>query len=364
MSERVSVSLGDRSYDIHVGQGLLSRAGEILKPFARGTIPIVTDQTVAALHLDRLLEALRSSGVSCISVVVPTGEKTKSFAELQNLIGELLRSGVDRDGLIIALGGGVVGDLAGFAAGILKRGIDIAQIPTTLLAQVDSSVGGKTAINVSQGKNLIGVFHQPRCVIADTAVLASLPKRELLSGYAEIVKYAALGDAAFFRWLEEHGVDALAGSAETIVHAVAHSCRMKANIVARDERENGDRALLNLGHTFGHALEAATGYSQRLLHGEAVAIGMCLAFELSERLGYCKPGDADRVKRHLRSVGLPTAVSDIPDERPSPEAVLSHMAHDKKVTNGALTFVLVRQVGDAFVTRDVPPQEIARFLSA
>lgn len=364
MSERVSVSLGDRSYDIHVGHGLFSRAGEILKPFARGSIPVVTDQTVAALYLDHLLEVLRSSGISCVPVVVPAGEKTKSFAELQNLIGELLRTGVDRDGLIVALGGGVVGDLAGFAAGIVKRGIDVAQVPTTLLAQVDSSVGGKTAINVPEGKNLVGVFHQPRCVIADTAVLSSLPKRELLSGYAEVVKYAALGDAAFFGWLESHGAAALAGTPEAIVHAVAHSCRMKANIVARDEREKGDRALLNLGHTFGHALEAATGYSQRLLHGEGVAIGMCLAFELSERLGLCRPGEADRVKRHLRAVGLPTALSDIPGERPSPEAVLSHMAHDKKVSNGALTFVLVRKVGEAFVTRDVLPAEIVRSLSA
>jgi 3-dehydroquinate synthase len=364
MSERVSVSLGDRSYDIHVGHGLFSRAGEILKPFARGSIAVVTDKTVAALHLDHLLEALRSSGISCVPVVVPAGEKTKSFAELQNLIGALLRTGVERDGLIVALGGGVVGDLAGFAAGILKRGIDVAQVPTTLLAQVDSSVGGKTAINVPEGKNLVGVFHQPRCVIADTAVLSSLPRRELLSGYAEVVKYAALGDAAFFGWLEKHGAAALAGSQEAIVHAVAHSCRMKANIVARDEREKGDRALLNLGHTFGHALEAATGFSQRLLHGEAVAIGMCLAFELSGRLGLCDPGEADRLKNHLRAVGLPTGVSDIPGERPSPEAVLSHMSHDKKATKGALTFVLVRQVGEAFVTRDVPPPEIVRSLSA
>lgn len=363
MSERVSVPLGDRSYDILVGHGLLSRAGEVLKSIASGPVPVVTDEVVARLHLDALLASLRSAGMSASPVIVPAGERTKSFEHLQKLIGALLQTGVDRGGLIVALGGGVVGDLTGFAAGILKRGIDVVQVPTTLLAQVDSSVGGKTAINVAEGKNLVGIFHQPRCVIVDVALLASLPKRELRSGYAEVVKYGALGDTAFFDWLEKHGAQALDGDDKAIVYAVAHSCRMKAGIVARDERESGDRALLNLGHTFGHALEAATGYSERLLHGEGVAIGMCLAFALSEQLGFSKAGPADRVVRHLKAVGLPTAISDIPGERPPPEVLLSHMAHDKKAKDGATSFILVRGIGDAFATRKVPREQLLRLLS-
>jgi 3-dehydroquinate synthase len=364
MSERISVALGgERDYDIHVDHGLLARAGEIVKPFARGTIPVVTDETVARLHLDALFVSLRSAGLVPVSIVLPPGERTKSFAELQNLIGALLKTGVDRGGLVVAFGGGVIGDLAGFATGIVKRGIDVVQIPTTLLAQVDSSVGGKTAINVPEGKNLVGMFHQPRCVVVDTALLASLPRRELVSGYAEVVKYGALGAAEFFGWLEKHGEDVLQGKPQAAVYAVAQSCRMKAEIVARDEFETGDRALLNLGHTFGHALEAATGYSQRLLHGEGIAIGMCLAFRLSERLNFCAAGSADRIKRHLAAVGLPTAISDISGNRPSAETLLSHMAHDKKVKDGAITFVLARAIGDAFATRDVPREEVIHLLS-
>jgi 3-dehydroquinate synthase len=264
----------------------------------------------------------------------------------------------------VALGGGVIGDLTGFAAGVLKRGIGFAQIPTTLLAQVDSSVGGKTAINARQGKNLIGLFHQPRIVIADTALLATLPRRELLAGYAEVVKYGALGDAAFFDWLEAHGARALSGDADATVKAVAHSCRMKADIVARDERETGERALLNLGHTFGHALEAETGFSDRLIHGEGVAIGMALAFRLSVALGLCPGQDAQRFIAHMKAVGLPTAISDIAGARPAPDALIAAMAHDKKVADGKLTFVLLRGLGQAFVTRDVPVAALKDVLAA
>jgi 3-dehydroquinate synthase len=258
----------------------------------------------------------------------------------------------------------VIGDLTGFAAGVLKRGVAFAQIPTTLLAQVDSSVGGKTAINAPQGKNLIGLFHQPRVVIADTALLATLPRRELLAGYAEVVKYGALGDAAFFEWLETNGAKALAGDKDSLVYAVAHSCRMKAAIVARDERETGERALLNLGHTFGHALEAATGFSDRLIHGEGVAIGTALAFRLSVRLELCHGQDAERFTRHLKAVGLPSGISDIPGPRPTPEALVAAMGHDKKAKDGKLTFILLRGLGQAFVTSDVPLNAVKDVLSA
>jgi 3-dehydroquinate synthase len=364
MSERVPVTLGERSYEIHIGPDLLANAGALLAPLARGPVPVVTDETVAKLHLDPLLTSLRAPGLDARPVVVAAGETTKSFSGLERLTSALLQSGVDRGGLIIALGGGVVGDLTGFAAGVLKRGIDFAQIPTTLLAQVDSSVGGKTAINTQEGKNLVGMFHQPRIVIADTGVLATLPRREMLAGYAEVAKYGALGDAQFFEWLESHGAKALSGDAAALVRAVAHSCRMKADIVARDERETGDRALLNFGHTFGHALEAATGYSDRLLHGEGVAIGMVLAFRLSVALGLASGQDADRFARHLKSVGLPIAIADIPGARPAPDALLAHMSHDKKVKDGKLTFILARGIGRAFVTRDVSLDAVRAVLAA
>ena len=272
----------------------------------------------------------------------------------RRLSSALLCSGVERGGLIVALGGGVIGDLTGLAAGLLKRGIAFAQIPTTLLAQVDSSVGGKTAINTPEGKNLVGLFHQPRIVIADTALLATLPRRELLAGYAEVVKYGALGDAAFFEWLEANGAKALGGDSAAMVQAVAHSCRMKAEIVARDERETGERALLNLGHTFGHALEAATGFSSRLLHGEGVAIGMALAFRLSVRLGLCSGQDADRFTRHLQAIGLPSSIADIQGARPGADELIAHMAHDKKAKDGRVRFILVRGIGEAFETDAVP----------
>ena len=364
MSEQIAVALGARSYSICVGPGLLTEAGRLLAPMARGLLPIVTDRNVATRHLEPLLTAVRGAGLDAREIVLEPGEATKSFAGLERLTGALLDMGVDRGGLIVALGGGVIGDLTGFAAGILKRGVDFAQIPTTLLAQVDSSVGGKTAINARQGKNLLGLFHQPRVVIADTDTLKTLPKRELLAGYAEVAKYGALGDAEFFGWLEGNAAKALAGDSERLTHGVAHSCRMKAAIVGRDERESGERALLNLGHTFGHALEAATGYSDRLLHGEGVAIGMALAFQLSEALGLSPAADTRRLMRHLKDVGLPAAIADIPGPRPDAETLLTHMAHDKKAKAGRIMFVLVRGIGQAFTTMDVPEDALRAVLAA
>ena len=364
MSEKITVGLGERAYDIHVGGGLLKRAGELLKPLAKGVVPVVTDSHVADIHLPALLEGLRQAGLDARAIVMPPGEVSKSFAGLERLSGALLDMEIDRKGLVVALGGGVIGDLTGFAAGVLKRGVAFAQIPTTLLAQVDSSVGGKTAINATQGKNLIGLFHQPRIVIADTSLLGTLPRRELLAGYAEVAKYGALGDAQFFEWLELKAAKALAGDEQAMVKAVAHSCRMKAEIVARDERETGDRALLNLGHTFGHALEAATGFSDRLVHGEGVAIGMALAFRLSVTLGLCPGQDAERFVRHLKAVGLPSSIGDIAGARPGAGELMRHMAHDKKVTDGKLTFILLRGLGQAFVTREVPLEAVKEVLGA
>jgi 3-dehydroquinate synthase len=354
MSEKITVGLGARSYDIHVGPGVLTQSGALLKPFARGPVPVVTDKNVAALHLESFLGFLRGAGIDARPIILDAGEATKSFAWLEKLTDELLMSGVDRSGLVIAFGGGMVGDLTGFAAAIVKRGIAFAQIPTTLLAQVDSSVGGKTAINTPQGKNLVGLFHQPKIVIADTDVLKTLPRRELLSGYAEVVKHGALGDREFFEWLEVNGSKALSGDNTSMVYAVAHSCRMKADIVERDERETGERALLNLGHTFGHALEAETGFSDRLLHGEGVAIGTALAFQLSVKLGLCPGQDSERFIRHLKAVGLPSSISDIPGARPTTDALIRHMHHDKKAKDGKINFVLLRGIGQAFVTGDVP----------
>jgi len=362
MSEQIPVVLGDRSYTIHVGSGLLARAGELLAPFARGPLPIVTDTHVAPLHLEAFVASLRASRLSPQPIVLDAGEVTKSFRELERLTDTLLDSGIARGDLVVALGGGVIGDVTGFAAAILKRGIAYAQIPTTLLAQVDSSVGGKTAINTRQGKNLIGVFHQPKIVVADTDVLGTLPRRELAGGYAEVAKYGALGDEKFFAWLEANGQAALAGDPGKVAYMIAHSCRMKAEIVGRDERETGERALLNLGHTFAHALEAATGYSDRLLHGEAVAIGMVLAFRLSAQLGLAPPADGERLERHLRSVSLPVSIGDVPGERPDADALLAHMMHDKKREGGRLSFVLVRGLGDAFITSDAPVDTVRRVL--
>jgi 3-dehydroquinate synthase len=362
MSETISVRLGTRSYQVHVGHGIAADSGTMLKPFARGVVPVVTDTCVASSHLDRFRDCLQRSGIETKSIILDPGERTKSFEGLEKLTDALLETGVDRDSLIVALGGGVIGDLTGFAAGILKRGVGFAQVPTSLLAQVDSSVGGKTAINARRGKNLIGLFHQPRIVIADTDFLKTLPKRELRAGYAEVLKYGAIGDAHFFEWLEGNGARALAGDDKAMVHAVSHSCRMKAEIVSRDEREAGERALLNFGHTIGHALEAATGYSDRPLHGEAVAIGMALELRLSVALGLCSGQDSDRLIRHLKSVGLPTSIDQISGPRPDIAVLLEHMSHDKKIKDGRKNFVLVRAIGQAFVSNDIPEDALEEIL--
>lgn len=367
MMVTVPVQLGNRSYDIHVGPALVHKAGALIAAqLPAGSvrrIPVVTDETVARLHYGELASSLQHAGVAPRKIILPPGEATKGFGHLEKLIDTLLAENIERGSLIVAFGGGVIGDLTGFAAGILKRGVDFVQIPTTLLAQVDSSVGGKTAINTARGKNLAGVFHQPRLVIADTDILSTLPRRELLGGYAEVVKYGLLGDRDFFTWLEQNGAAVLSGASEAVVRAVAHSCTMKAAIVARDERETGDRALLNLGHTFGHALEAATGYSGRLTHGEGVALGCVLAFKLSARLNLVDGAAVTRVERHFAQSGLPVALSDIPGPRPSAGQILDHMRHDKKAQGGRMTFILVRGIGQAFVSRDVREDDVTALLS-
>ncbi|HTK79571.1 MAG TPA: 3-dehydroquinate synthase [Rhizomicrobium sp.] len=363
MTATVDVALGSRSYSIQIGPGLLNSAGALLETLARGVVPVVTDENVARLHLPALLSSLRMHKLDALPIVLPPGEQTKSFASLEGLCREMIRVGVERSGLVIAFGGGVIGDLAGLAAGLVKRGIGYAQIPTTLLSQVDSSVGGKTAIDLPEGKNLIGLFHQPRTVIADTDLLTSLPRRELLAGYAEVAKYGALGDLAFFCWLEGNAVRALNGDQIALERMIAHSCRMKAEIVARDETEAGERALLNLGHTFAHALEAATGYSGALLHGEAVAIGMVLAFQLSEQLGLSPADDTMRLIRHLKNVGLPTTIREISGFQPDPDSIFVHMKHDKKAAGQSLKFVLARGIGGAFVSADVPEASVRTLLA-
>ncbi|MBI4185364.1 MAG: 3-dehydroquinate synthase [Proteobacteria bacterium] len=363
---RVRVELGPRGYDILVGPGLIAQAGHLLAPLVREKrVFVVTDETVARLHLQRLEGALAEAGLSPVASVVPAGEASKSFAVLERVLDDLLARRIERGSTVLAFGGGVVGDLAGFAAATVLRGVDCVQLPTTLLAQVDSSVGGKTGINTPRGKNLVGAFHQPRLVIADTEVLDTLPRRELVAGYAELVKYGLLGDAAFFAWLEANAERALAGDQAARRHAVRASCAAKAALVAEDEREDGRRALLNLGHTFAHALEAEFAYRPELLHGEAVAIGMALAFELSARLGHCPAEDAARVRAHLRRVGLPVDLSAIAGAPPiEPGRLIGHMRVDKKVRAGALAFVLVRGIGRAFVSREVPEGALHDLLGA
>ena len=364
IAERLHVDLGTRGYDIAIGPGLIGRAGSEIVQLrdAPSRVVVVTDHHVAELHLAPLERSLSDVGLAFDAFVVPAGEASKSFSSFEKLCEALLTSGLERKTWLIALGGGVVGDLTGFAAAVLLRGLDFVQVPTSLLAQVDSSVGGKTGINSGQGKNLVGAFHQPRLVLADCGALGTLPRRELLAGYAEIVKCGALGDAAFFAWLEEHGAHVVEGDAKAQIRAVATSCRTKAAIVAADERERGRRALLNLGHTFGHALEAETGYSSALLHGEAVAIGMFMAFDLSVRLGFCQPEEADRLRRHLAAVGLATDLSDLPQVDWNAERLFGHMRKDKKVSDGRLTFILARRLGEAFVTQEVPETEVLALL--
>jgi 3-dehydroquinate synthase len=359
----VKVALGERAYDIVIGRGLLASLGTrtaSLRPAAK--VAIVSDETVARLHLPAVEAALAGAGIAFASILVQPGEGSKSFLTLERVCEDLIASRVERGDLIIALGGGVVGDLAGFAAGILRRGLDYVQVPTTLLAQVDSSVGGKTAINSSRGKNLIGAFHQPILVVADTAILDTLPARQFRAGYAEIAKYGLLGDAAFFSWLEANAKDVFDGGGAR-EHAIATSCRMKSEIVARDERETGERALLNLGHTFGHALEAAAGFSERLLHGEAIALGMALAFEFSTKRGLSSPADTARVLRHLAAVGLPTHLSEIHCDMPDVDRLMDLIAQDKKVRLGKLTFILVRGIGAAFVAADIDTAEVRAFIA-
>jgi 3-dehydroquinate synthase len=359
----VKVALGDRSYDIVIGRGMIASLGAritALRPGAK-TI-IVTDENVARHHLGALEASLAGAGVSASRIIVPVGEGSKSFRGFEQVCEAIIAARIERGDLVIALGGGVIGDLAGFAASAVRRGIDCVQVPTSLLAQVDSSVGGKTAINSAHGKNLIGAFYQPILVLADTAALDTLPAREFRAGYAEVAKYGLLGDAAFFSWLEANWHDVFNGGPAR-EHAIAVSCRAKAAIVARDERETGDRALLNLGHTFGHALEAACGFSDRLLHGEAVAAGTALAFGFSARLGLIAAAEAERAVRHLAEVGLPTRPEDIPGGLPSIDRLMDLIAQDKKVKRGMLTFILVRGVGAAFVETGVDQQDVRAFLS-
>ncbi|TAJ40133.1 MAG: 3-dehydroquinate synthase [Reyranella sp.] len=354
----VHVDLAGRGYDIAIGPGLIDRAGALSAGLlAAPRVTIVSDETVASLYGERLAASFRNAGVAANLVTVPAGERSKEFASFGHLMNELLDRRPDRKSTLVALGGGVVGDLTGFAASVLLRGVDFIQVPTTLLAQVDSSVGGKTGINTRHGKNLVGTFYQPRLVLADTGVLDTLPRRELLAGYAEVAKYGLIDDPAFFTWCEKNGAAVLAGDAAARAHAIEQSCLAKARIVAADERETTDlRALLNLGHTFGHALEAETGFGPDLLHGEAVAAGMAMAFDLSVRLGLCPTADAARVRAHLGGVGLPMRLRSIGgDNRRVWEAarLIGHMRGDKKAESGKLAFILARGIGGAFVSRDV-----------
>lgn len=361
--QRVTVELGERRHDIVIGDGLIAAAASHLAPILRRPFTVVvSDETVAELYGRPLGRNLGDAGIALEQIVIPPGESAKSFARLEDVLDRLIAARVERGDVIIALGGGVVGDIAGFAASVLRRGVDYIHIPTTLLAQVDSAIGGKTGINTAAGKNLVGAFHQPRLVLADIAVLDSLPARELRAGYAEIVKYGVIGDAGFLGWLEQNGGDVIDGSRRARMHAVAECCRAKAAVVAADEREDGPRALLNLGHTFGHALEAQTGFGE-LRHGEAVAIGIVLALDLSVRLGLCPPRDAARVRRHLATVGLPVSPASFLDSSAA-AAIIGHMAQDKKVADGNIPFVLCRGIGDAFVATDVAIADVRAVLEA
>ncbi|WP_245259032.1 3-dehydroquinate synthase [Salinarimonas rosea] len=359
----VRVALGDRSYDILIGRGVSAEAGARAAALGARAVALVTDDTVADLHGEAVRARLEEAGLRCEAITVPAGEGSKSYATLARVCDAILASRIERGDLVLALGGGVVGDLAGFAAAIVRRGVRFVQVPTTLLAQVDSSVGGKTGINSAHGKNLVGAFHQPSLVLADTALLDTLPARELRAGYAEVVKYGLIDDPDFFAWCEANGAAVLAGGPER-ERAVAHSCRSKAAIVARDEREEGDRALLNLGHTFAHALERLARYDPAILvHGEAVAAGLALAFRFSADLGLCAPADAERVARHLAGSGLPTTLGGFAGLAPDPERLLDAMAQDKKVVAGQLTFILARGIGASFVAKGVDVAAVRTFLA-
>jgi 3-dehydroquinate synthase len=360
----VHVPLGERAYDILIGPGLITRAGGEISSRLKGRrAAIVTDEHVAPLYLDALMDSLQTDGIEATSVTLPAGEKTKSFDHLMTVCDTVLSARVERNDAVIALGGGVIGDLAGFAAGIVRRGVRFVQIPTSLLAQVDSSVGGKTGINSRHGKNLLGVFHQPDLVLADSSTLDTLSPREFRAGYAEVVKYGLIDKPDFFAWLEKNWNEIRDGGAARI-EAIAASCQAKADVVVADEKENGIRALLNLGHTFGHALEAATEYnSDRLVHGEGVAIGMVLAHQFSSRLNLASMDDANRVEAHLRNVGLPTRIDEIAGTLPPVDYLLAAIAQDKKVKAGKLTFILTHGIGKSFVADDVPISEVQSFLA-
>jgi 3-dehydroquinate synthase len=362
--ERLRVALADRSYDILIGPGLIAEAGAAIAPLMRRRQAIVvTDATVARHHLEPLRRSLAEHAVASHAIVLPPGEGTKDLAHFGRLVDDVLACGIERGTMLVALGGGVVGDITGFAAATLLRGIDFVQIPTTLLAQVDSSVGGKTAINTAAGKNLLGAFYQPRLVLADTASLATLPAREVRAGYGEVVKYGLIRDVDFFQWLEAAGAAVRAQEPAALTRAVLVSCRMKAEIVGADEREEGERVLLNFGHTFGHALEAETGFGERLLHGEAVALGMALAFDFAVMLGLASGQDALRVRRHLAAAGLPTALADIGLDGGATPRLIQHMSKDKKVRDGKITLILPRRIGEAFVMRAAPLDQLRAFLA-
>jgi 3-dehydroquinate synthase len=362
--ERLRVELGERAYDILVGPRLIESAGREIQPLLRRRqVVIVSDETVARHYLARLHQSLGDAGIVHHTVLLAPGEETKDLDHFGRLAEEILAFGIERGTMLVALGGGVVGDITGFAAATLLRGIDFVQIPTTLLAQVDSSVGGKTGINTRMGKNLIGAFYQPRLVLADTDTLTSLPRRELLAGYAEIVKYGLIRDAEFFAWCERQGNALCALAPDPVRHAVMTSCRMKSAIVADDEREEGDRALLNFGHTFGHALETETGFSNRLLHGEAVSLGMMMAFDLAARLGLAAAPEAERVRRHFEATGLPTRLDAVGLSDTSADRLIAHMSKDKKVRDGQITLILPRSIGDAFVMREAPVDALRDFLA-
>ena len=360
----VHVPLGDRAYDVCIGPGLLTRAGAEIAPLlTRPRVFVVTEERVAGLHLETLRAGLAADGIGMEALILPPGEATKGWPEFTRTVEWLLAERVERKDIVVAFGGGVIGDLAGFAAAVLRRGVRFVQIPTSLLAQVDSSVGGKTGINSVAGKNLIGAFHQPSLVLADISVLGTLTPRDFLAGYGEVQKYGLLGDVGFFEWLENNGPAMAAGDDGLRLEAVRRSVQMKAEIVERDETEQGDRALLNLGHTFCHALEAATGYSDRLLHGEGVAIGCALAFELSYRLGLVSQEEPSRVREHLAAMGMKKDLADIPGNLPDADALLELMGQDKKVVDGQLRFILATSIGDAFVTADVPRDAVRTLLT-
>ncbi|MCB1514059.1 MAG: 3-dehydroquinate synthase [Hyphomicrobiaceae bacterium] len=364
LTRTVQVPLEGRAYDVLIGPGLLAQAGRIIaQRLGTARYAIVTDENVAHYHLATLEKSLGGEERLLGKVVLQPGEATKCFRELQKVCEALLEMKLERGDLVVAFGGGVIGDLAGFASSILRRGVRFVQIPTSLLAQVDSSVGGKTGINTPQGKNLIGTFSQPSLVLADTDVLSTLPAREMRAGYAEVAKYGLIWDEGFFSWLEESWRSVFGNDVSALTHAIETSVKAKSDVVVRDEKETGDRALLNLGHTFGHALEAWTGYSDRLLHGEGVAIGICLAFRFSEAQGLCPKGTAQRVTTHFRDVGLPTRINDIPGGRADADELMRLMAQDKKVREGRLTFILARDIGAAFITREVEPEAVRAFLA-